>query len=556
MKVEFKTVRTLFDEFKDKSILIPSYQRGYRWREEEVEALLSDIKNEEAGYCLQPIVFKGDAIVDGQQRLTTITLIRKELGCEDGKVAESLLNTDRDEIDNCFIGQNEAAIEKFLNGTNDKESFKDKLNACFFIKCMLDENEKGEDVFMRLNAGKIPLSSAEILKAYYLTEGLRGKEKEIFISGWREIEKALQDDSFYFFFSHDERKNERYYSSRMDFLLEVYLLLRNKDNAIDFKQLYEASPIFAFTKIHEVGTSADNMIASLKEIMQKMERIYSDIELYNLYGYLSCKPNAKDSLFLLSDVLQEEELLQKMKEDANNSIDFSKEKLEALSYYNNKDEIKSVLLLHNAIESIRKGIRFDYNMYRNTDYNLEHIHARAELKNKNDVDNFCKDVLERYKGKDVPEGFLSEFKAFCDSDSSQYPVAQAKLEQWEECIWVLDCNGKVERSDSNDFDWRYIVPKGENEDFAGEWRYSSIRNLCLLSASVNKSIGNNSFAGKRKRVTEAYLKGAQLPIVTAAIFSVFRKNSFADKDDSAVWTRENGDRYLNAIAEALEEYLK
>ena len=77
---------------------IPSYQRGYRWTEIEVRDLLNDImefserrKDENEWYCLQPLIvkeikeegeFKHWEIIDGQQRLTTIFLILKYLGCK------------------------------------------------------------------------------------------------------------------------------------------------------------------------------------------------------------------------------------------------------------------------------------------------------------------------------------------------------------------------------------------------------------------------------------------------------------------------------------------
>ena len=72
---------------------IPSYQRGYRWTELHVKALLEDIdkflqsQNQPGAinesYCLQPIVvvaqtdengFRQWELVDGQQRLTTLYL--------------------------------------------------------------------------------------------------------------------------------------------------------------------------------------------------------------------------------------------------------------------------------------------------------------------------------------------------------------------------------------------------------------------------------------------------------------------------------------------------
>ena len=86
----------------DYKFTIPSYQRGYRWGEREVEQLLNDVfchaneqnffkrekENEELeSYYLQPVVVKEKTnkenqetsyeVIDGQQRLTTIYLLYK-----------------------------------------------------------------------------------------------------------------------------------------------------------------------------------------------------------------------------------------------------------------------------------------------------------------------------------------------------------------------------------------------------------------------------------------------------------------------------------------------
>ena len=73
--------------------LIPSYQRGYRWRPQEVKLLLEDINaiKEQEEYCLQPIVVqqKGEQyeLIDGQQRLTTLFLLHRYAAVRD--VAEN-----------------------------------------------------------------------------------------------------------------------------------------------------------------------------------------------------------------------------------------------------------------------------------------------------------------------------------------------------------------------------------------------------------------------------------------------------------------------------------
>ena len=94
-KIEVMAVSQLLNM----KFFVPSYQRGYRWTEQEVRDLLEDInafgykkKDEGEFYCLQPLVIRAMneqekqanelevsdtwyEVIDGQQRLTTIYLI-------------------------------------------------------------------------------------------------------------------------------------------------------------------------------------------------------------------------------------------------------------------------------------------------------------------------------------------------------------------------------------------------------------------------------------------------------------------------------------------------
>ena len=72
---------------------IPNYQRGYRWTEDEVQALLDDLyafcSEADTVYCLQPLVLEkrkdgNTVVVDGQQRLTTLAIILRMLGVRPG----------------------------------------------------------------------------------------------------------------------------------------------------------------------------------------------------------------------------------------------------------------------------------------------------------------------------------------------------------------------------------------------------------------------------------------------------------------------------------------
>ena len=91
-------IDSMDDKYISFSFIIPAFQRGYRWETEQVHELLDDIyvsygkyynsksSEEIKCYCLQPLVLKRSAdflhefrVIDGQQRLTTISLILQAL---------------------------------------------------------------------------------------------------------------------------------------------------------------------------------------------------------------------------------------------------------------------------------------------------------------------------------------------------------------------------------------------------------------------------------------------------------------------------------------------
>lgn len=82
-----KTIGQIFDG--SSKYVIPLYQRNFAWRQEQIEQLLQDIheasKKTESHYFIGSLVVlkrnNGDfEVIDGQQRLTTLSLITKILG--------------------------------------------------------------------------------------------------------------------------------------------------------------------------------------------------------------------------------------------------------------------------------------------------------------------------------------------------------------------------------------------------------------------------------------------------------------------------------------------
>ena len=244
---------------------IPDYQRGYRWGREEVLRLLDDIyTNGTSNYCLQPLVIKrlsseaiqmkglsSDAwaeVVDGQQRLTTIYLIywymyTKTNGflCEEPnftlcyetrKDSESFLKaidvTRKDQnVDYWFICSAYEMIQEWFESKENPRTtminiYKYLNENVSVIWYEVGQHEDAIGLFTRLNIGKIPLTSAELVKALFLKRDsadqmMIEKQEEISLQ-WDNIERELQDDRFWYFLSNQTKSK---YQTRIDLILNL-----------------------------------------------------------------------------------------------------------------------------------------------------------------------------------------------------------------------------------------------------------------------------------------------------------------------------------------------
>ena len=85
--VEEKTIADIFAG--EKKYVVPLYQREYAWTDHEVGRLLADIwesyrKNASSNYYIGTLVVKPDGgeyeVIDGQQRLTTLSILYSLIG--------------------------------------------------------------------------------------------------------------------------------------------------------------------------------------------------------------------------------------------------------------------------------------------------------------------------------------------------------------------------------------------------------------------------------------------------------------------------------------------
>ncbi len=217
MKLKIKPISSLLNY----DFVIPNYQRGYRWDNEQVEALLNDLKDfvERADkgmfYCLQPVVVVKESkdkyiVVDGQQRLTTIYLImhlremkkmytlnlpgrdKQHKFIKDELFADVDDKTYINNIDNFYLRKAYDTIREWQSKEENEEDFdhfkyifsKSDSRYGYVAVIWYDLSEDNESLspemsrksamaaFRRLNFGKIPLNSAELVKALLLQTDL------------------------------------------------------------------------------------------------------------------------------------------------------------------------------------------------------------------------------------------------------------------------------------------------------------------------------------------------------------------------------------------------
>lgn len=76
---ETKSLAAIFQATSDNKYVIPIYQRNYSWKDEQIETLFDDIRNEDKGYYAGNLLINTDNgtnnVIDGQQRLTTMSIM-------------------------------------------------------------------------------------------------------------------------------------------------------------------------------------------------------------------------------------------------------------------------------------------------------------------------------------------------------------------------------------------------------------------------------------------------------------------------------------------------
>ena len=348
---------------------IPSYQRGYRWTEVEVKALLDDLwefaqrrPDNNEFYCLQPIVLKENPdtgttdLLDGQQRLTTLYLILSFLeqkrqeenyhkplfslsyatrrGSQD-YLQEGCFRADGEEtrsnVDYYHFAKAYECIKYWFTEFPAHRGAQTKLLPILLdesgaganvrlIEYKLEDDSKPIEVFLRLNQGKIPLTDAELVKALLLQADQYAQDDlpliqpqlDLIASEWYEVERALaQADRWAFIAPSGHRQSD----TRIDLLLELVarrleLRRRSAKEMLDERERYKHPCYLVFALwLEQQKEEGKKRIESVRELWEHIMSVYQHIaEWYDshiLYHYIGYLTN--QGAETLSNLIQQAE---------------------------------------------------------------------------------------------------------------------------------------------------------------------------------------------------------------------------------------------------------
>lgn len=545
------------------TFIIPSYQRGYRWGENEVIRLLDDIyENGANNYCLQPIVIRktdeGFELIDGQQRLTTLYILLKYIQKEykpripikfsleyktrtkskeylnsfDEELAESNIDFYHiyhayQYIDNWFHSKPEEGVV----AADDIYGYLVKYVKVIWYE--VDEDEDPIALFTRLNIGKIQLTSAELVKALFLcskSNSLIEQERQEEISlQWDSIERELHNDALLSFLSN---KNLSDYQTRIDIILD---LISEKDPKC--KEKYYT--FFFFDELRK-KEDLNDVWRRIQHSFLILKDWFEDHDLYHKIGYLIASEYENVSLQEIFNESQKKTtsafkaFLDKKIKD---SISIKKNYGE-LSYQNPTEYkyISRLLLLFN-VESMRqngdKAQWFPFDKFKlgstgKVTWSLEHIHAQQSegLKTKDQWKQWIKlhiPSVETLSGSNSE--LLYEMKKAYDKENlggNEFSVLQEKVVQ------LLSVQGNTE----------YL---------------HSISNLALLKSDDNAALNNSTFDVKRNEIIRMDKEGKFIPFCTKMVFLKYYTPS--EKTDLHFWGQPDRIAYVNNINCVLKNYL-
>ena len=527
-------VARLLDE--GQKFIIPEYQRPYRWTKDECETLWNDIlgvfgdgSNVEEYFLGSIVTYKNDngglEIIDGQQRITTLTLLfrafyecfshgiaqknqfflvgfgkciweidfKKGLIFENNHLNSKVITDNNNDILKNILSE-KIDITKIKNNNSNYAKnyifFYEKLREfivnepllfeklcemflqkkLFVLLVVCDSQESAMTIFNTLNSRGLPLSNADILKGYIYK---KVKNKEKFANDWKDIETKIEES--------DNIKD-------LDFLFLQYMHIIRAENEDTNTTTQGVLPFFTKTDKKEYYGALQNwlykpetipFISNLADFWIKPKNYLSDkssryINILNLFQNDTWK-------FFVSY------LVWRNKDCFNDNFDKDKFSEEFDKYL---PKLIKVITLHfinkNASTNVIKDIVFKMNvsLKKNNEENFPEIQQSIPEK------EIFLDIMKNFDTRKIKyilflyAYIYSEFKE--DINASDLEVEHILPKEWQ----------NMDVSDFDEESHKKYVEK--------------IGNKILLDKKSNIKCSNNFFAKKQEIYKKIYDKGYNL----------------------------------------------
>ena len=548
-------------ELEGKSFFIPSYQRGYRWTTQQIKELLEDIedfigKGANGIYCLQPLVVKEHSdtceVIDGQQRLTTIHIILSCFGLQKYSLhyqtrekSSTFLNNIKsksedeaaENIDFYHMLKTRDFVLQWKKAKND--CLQEKADAFFsdFVRALLHkvkfiwydtDTQDPIEVFTRLNIDKIPLTSAELIKAILLNrfnfenednyERTRLFQQEL-AAQWDQMENMLQNDEFWLFFHDDGETSE----TRIDYIFEIICdqrVLGEPSEDIGSDQSYVFRYFYDFFHRHKYNRKTlQNTWNEVRNIYDTLVEWYTHLDLYHYVGFLLARP--KESTRKKGNKTSHQKLLfgllTKWREEGMTVAKFKSHLIKMINAViadcndldteyesggRSKTQCRPLLLLHNVETVIMQGsiardsygqevfARFPFNLYKKEKWDVEHIDSNTT----NSLSDF----------EEQKEWLLTTYIIATEEQ-------RKKIERF--CLEMQDEEDESIRQSSFYNLKKEIMPMNYEEERLTDDEKNKIWNFTLLDEGTNRGYGNAIFPAKR-RIIIGKEQGLYYPVPT------------------------------------------
>lgn len=584
------------DDTGKERFLIPAYQRGYKWQSDDensqVKTLMRDLFNafgtNRERYYLQFITLKenGDQweVIDGQQRLTTVTILFCVLKLylknvdEDIFVNEKLNYQIRENFVKKYIYENIKGIidteswDKFISGcpeNNNQDIYyifkatktiydfvkqnigEDIINKYYDYMCenvqlivnILDSDLDSEKIFINANKG-VKLKDEDLIKGLLLTkipldirtQNYRMSEIEVneirtnLGRQWDELSLWASKPDIRNFYKVDFSENN------LEWLIYISFP-GSKSGGIN--------PLFSYVddlyRIKKIP--ARDIFGTILETKSILNDWICDPEIYNLLGYTLHTNKSKGIQYLWKELYllkTKNDIIRKLKNMVLEILPLNEEKndLIELNYEETKSDLFNLFLileLNKCLPYSNTQVSYyNFNKISSENWSIEHIFPQniSDFKNIEVLSEEDLELIKEILPKDMNEIIIENE----DKKDAVINLYSKIMNSDKECSIIKEEHEYLE----------YLLKNNSIE-------LHKIGNLALLQQGINSSLSNHFFNGKRNIIVNKISSGNFVPYHT---YDLFSKLIIPDTTSLNIWSKNDIDKHTEYIKIQIQQIVK